>query len=376
MRPVHLISAAAAALVLAVPARVAAVEIVRGPVLQSPAPGLVVVAWETDVPATGAVVFGDKGVLDRRAEATVAAARHEIALEGLSPGAEIGYRVFAGTSHSRLHRFEVPPAAGEPVEFLVFGDNRSTHKSHRDVVVSMLPRASHVLVNTGDMVNRGDLLKDWDMFFAIERPLLASTVSFHTLGNHDRYGGSTQLFERFFVHPTSPHDGEREFVADVGCVRFVFLDYSLTAKKAKTQKAWLASVLAEGNDLAHISHLVVAIHHGLHSNGPHGPNAALLKAGLDDVMREHSVALVMAGHDHGYERGIVDGLRYMVIAGGGAPLYKKTVERGHSLVKVAVHHHVHFLATADKLGFDVVLKDGSLLESCTLSGPPVGYACQ
>ena len=370
------IAALLAALVLTATPPALAVEIVRGPIIQSPAPGHLLVAWETDVPASGLVAFGEEGVLDRYAEASAASTRHEIRLEGLGAGVNASYRVFSGTAHSRLHAFKVPPPAGDPVEFLVFGDNRSTHVSHRDVVESMLPRVSHALINTGDMVNRGDLIQDWDMFFAVERPLLASTVSYHVVGNHDRIGGGMKFFERFFIQPASPHAAERDFAVDMGCVRFVLLDYSVTAKHATTQKAWLASVLAQGRSLAHISHLIVAIHHGLHSNGPHGPNAALLKAGLDDVMRDHSVSLVMAGHDHGYERGIVDGLRYMVIAGGGAPVYKKTVERGHALVKTAVHHHVHFKATASELRFDVVLKDGSVLESCSLAPSPQGYACQ
>jgi hypothetical protein len=365
-----------AALVLAAAPPVLAVQIVRGPLVQSPSPGQIVVAWETDVPAPGMVAYGEEGALDGIAEASVAATRHEIVLGGLAPGAEASYRVFAGTAHSRLHSFRVPPADGEPVEFLVLGDNRSKHQDHRAVVESMLPNVAHALINTGDMVNRGDLLQDWDMFFAVERPLLASTLSFHVMGNHERVGGSSALYERFFVHPSSPHAPERDFLVDMGCVRFVILDYAVTAKKASTQKAWLSSVLAEGRALAHISHLVVAIHHGLHSNGPHGPNKSLLKAGLDDVMREHQVAFVMAGHDHSYERGIVDGLRYLVIAGGGAPLYKKTVERGHKMVKAAVHHHVHFRATAEELSFDVVLKDGTVLESCSLAPPPQGYACQ
>jgi hypothetical protein len=365
-----------ALLVLAAPAPAMAVEIIRGPLVQSPGPGQLVIAWETDVPAPGLVAYGENGALDRLAEATVAATRHEIPLEGLAPGVEAGYRVFAGTAHSRLHSFRVPPAAGEPAGFLVLGDNRSKHKDHRVVVESMLPNVTHAVINTGDMVNRGDLIQDWDMFFAVERPLLASTLSFHTMGNHDRHGGSSAFYERFFVHPSSPHAAERDFFVDLGCTRIVLLDYAVTAKKAKTQKAWLASVLAEGRALDHISHLVVAIHHGLHSNGPHGPNASLLKAGLDDVMREHGVAIVMAGHDHSYERGIVDGLRYMVIAGGGAPLYKKTIERGHKIIKSAVHHHVRFAASPEQLRFDVILKDGSVLESCALAPPPQGYACQ
>jgi hypothetical protein len=352
-----------------------AVEITRGPLVQSPGPGTWVVAWETDVPAVGRVVYGTGASLDRQAEAVGVAARHEVRLEGLAAGADVSYRVLAGTSHSRLHRFVLPPADGGPVEFLVFGDNRSTHLHHRAVIEAMVPRACHFLVNTGDLVNRGNLLEDWNVFFAVERPLLASTLSFHVVGNHDRIGGSTELFEAFLVQPSSPHAPERDYTVDLGCVRLVVLDNAVTSSDAKVQRAWLEKVLVEGESLTHIRHVVVAVHQGVHSNGPHGPSASLLAAGLDDVMRAHGVALVVAGHDHGYERGVVDGLRYMVSGGGGAPVYTKTVNRGHALARHAVHHFVHVKASEDSIGFEVVLKDGTVLESCTMP-PGQGFSCQ
>lgn len=349
------------------------VEIVRGPILQSPGPGSLVVVWETDVPAAGRVVYG-KGALDRSVEATGASTRHEVPLEGLDPGSEVIYRVFAGTAHSRVHGFEVPPAPGDEVDFLVFGDNRSTHLSHRAVVEAMVPRAAHFVLNTGDLVDRGGSPGDWDMFFAIERPLLARAVSYNVVGNHELIGGGIKLFEKLFILPSSPHAPERDYAFDAGCMRVVVLDNAVTASHGPSQRSWLDAVLAEARSLPQVKHLVVAIHQGVHSNGPHGPSKSLHKAGLDDVMRAHGVALVVAGHDHGYERGVVDGLRYMVSGGGGAPVYKKTVERGHSLVKSAVHHFVRFRVTGSEFRFEVVLKDGSVLESCVLV--PEGYSCQ
>jgi hypothetical protein len=358
------------------PPAAGAVEILLGPLVQSPGPGAVVVVFETDVPTVGRAIYGGDGALDRHVESAGPSTRHELCLGSLAPGERIRYRVFASTAHSRVHEFTSPPAAGGDVDFLVFGDNRSTHDDHRAVVDSMLPHVGHALVNTGDLVNRGDLVADWNAFFAIERPLLASTLSFHTVGNHDVVGGGVKNMTAFLVQPSSPHAPERDFFVDLGAARLVFLDNAITASSPSVQRSWLDDVLDEGERNPSTSHLFVIVHQGLHSNGPHGPSKSLLAAGLDDVMRDHGVAMVIAGHDHGYERGIVDGLRYMIAAGGGAPLYKKTVKRGHDLMRAAVHHFVHFRVRGGEVGFDVVLKDGSVLESCVLAPAPQGYSCQ
>ena len=39
-------------------------------------------------------------------------------------------------------------------------------------------------------------------------------------------------------------------------------------------------------------------------------------------MRESKVELVLAGHDHIYERGEGGGLKYVITGGAGAPLYR------------------------------------------------------
>jgi hypothetical protein len=37
-------------------------------------------------------------------------------------------------------------------------------------------------------------------------------------------------------------------------------------------------------------------------------------------MRIHPVEAIWAGHEHFYERGNIEGMRYFVVGGGGAPL--------------------------------------------------------
>lgn len=354
---------------------VLAAVIVAGPLVQMPSENLVVVAWETSVPTVGKVLYGVDGKLDLVAKSAAVGRRHEVTLGDLAPGQQVSYRVVGGGAHSAVYTFSMPPAPGEPLRFLVLGDTRSFHHNHTAVVAQAVPRVGHLSINTGDLVNRGDSMKDWRHFFAIEKELLASTVSAQVVGNHDLAGGGIDNFLHFFVQPPSPHAPERDFYMDMGSVRFVIMDNAVTASRPVEQKKWLQEVLQAGNQKASIHHLVVVIHQGVHSNGPHGPSKSLLKQGLDDVMRHHGVAMVIAGHDHMYERGVVDGLRYMVSGGGGAPVYAKTVKRGHAEIKKAVHHLVDFTVDETGISFEVVQKDGSILESCRLDEASGGYAC-
>ena len=83
--------------------------------------------------------------------------------------------------------------------------------------------------------------------------------------------------------------------------------------------------------------------------------------------RRHPIEAVFAGHEHFYERGEVDGLRYFVIGGGGAPLEDPdptfpTVEAAHKTLS---------FVTLDVCGCHVTgkAKDiaGRVLDSFTLS---------
>ncbi len=370
------IAALAASFLALLPARAWAVEILLGPFLQSPGQGTVVVVWETDVPAPGKVLWGEGGTLSGAVADPAPARRHEVALPGIVPGASVSYRVLAGTAHSRVATFLAPPRAGEDTRFIILGDTRTMHAAHRSVVESASTWASHFLVDTGDMVGSGDSACDWAAFFAIERPLLATRLSFHVIGNHDRAGGGLDALRRLLVQPPGNHSPESEFAVDIGNVRLIVLDNAVTVSDGASQEEWLEEVLEEAGAMAGIMHVIVAVHHGVHSNGPHGPSKSLWKAGLPGIMREHGVELVVAGHDHGYERGVVDGLRYMVTAGGGAPLYSKKQKLGGDLKHVPVRHHVRFMTEGEKLSFEVVLADGTVLESCSLAPMPKGFSCK
>jgi acid phosphatase type 7 len=91
------------------------------------------------------------------------------------------------------------------------------------------------------------------------------------------------------------------------------------------------------------------------------------------ILKKHKVDLVLSGHDHLYQRGERDGVRYIVTGGGGASLYgircgiegrpKCAVDDG--MQHVAREHHYVVLTIGRDLEMCPRRPDGTLLERCT-----------
>ena len=119
-------------------------------------------------------------------------------------------------------------------------------------------------------------------------PLLGAGVRFFaTLGNHDKqenrfYAGFNMGGDRFYT-----------FVRQH--VRFVVLDTNLMDPK---QLAWAEQTLKDAPE----AWKIVYFHHPLYSNGGrHGPNIEL-RTLLEPLLVRHGVSVVLAGHEHIYER--------------------------------------------------------------------------
>jgi hypothetical protein len=77
---------------------------------------------------------------------------------------------------------------------------------------------------------------------------------------------------------------------------------------------------------------------------------------------------VIAGHDHVYERLIVDGIPFLTIGIGGASLYEFVNILPESLVRFNETFGALLVeASADKLNFRFVSMDGILVDSFELT---------
>jgi hypothetical protein len=85
---------------------------------------------------------------------------------------------------------------------------------------------------------------------------------------------------------------------------------------------------------------------------------------VPELLAAHKVDLLLAGHDHIYERGDAGAIKYIVSGGGGAPLYRITSDLATTRKAEATYHFVELRATDDALRIVAHRLDGTVLERC------------
>lgn len=136
---------------------------------------------------------------------------------------------------------------------------------------------------------------------------------FPTLGNHDYDSFLGEPYLEYFELPGN----ERYYEFNWGPVYFLAVDSDSRApdgvSQSSTQAQWAQARLSESN----AAWKVVYFHHAPYSSGYHGPV---------DWMRwpfaEWGASAVFSGHDHTYERLMIDGIPYFVNGLGGGPIYE------------------------------------------------------
>ncbi|HEX8424698.1 metallophosphoesterase [Hymenobacter sp.] len=144
-------------------------------------------------------------------------------------------------------------------------------------------------------------------------PSASTNRFFPSLGNHDYYTRNGEAYRDYF---TLPGNGRYyEFVR--GDVHFFALNSDPAEpdgiKVNSVQAQWLQARLAASK--AHWK--IVYLHHAPYSSGVHGSTLA-----LQWPFREWGASLVLAGHDHHYERLVVNELPYIVNGLGGRSVYR------------------------------------------------------
>jgi hypothetical protein len=99
-----------------------------------------------------------------------------------------------------------------------------------------------------------------------------------------------------------------------------------------------------------------------------------LLARVPDLLRSYKVDLILSGHDHIYERGDANGLRYIVSGGGGAPIYREYRGARTTLKFEPVYHFLKFAVNGAAMNMSAIRHDGSVIETCSLSAA-AGWGC-
>jgi hypothetical protein len=184
---------------------------------------------------------------------------------------------------------------------------------------------------------------------------------FPALGNHDWNLGNVDAHSAYFELPGN----ERYWDMVRGPVHFFFVDSDphepdgTTA--ASTQGQWLQGRLAASTS----PFRVVLFHHPPYSSGEHGSNQ-----GMRWPFAEWGADLVLAGHDHGYERLAAQGIPFVVNGMGGADLRAIGAPIPESQVRFDGDHGA-MLIEVDHLGLtaQAIIGGGQIIDAFSIPAP-------
>lgn len=193
----------------------------------------------------------------------------------------------------------------------VYGDSRTGHIIHQQVVDSMMTVKPAVVFHTGDLVNDGRIAGEWVIFNDITAEMRANAEFFPSLGNHEQ---QSQLYFDNFDLPNN----EQWYSVDRHYTHFICLNSCIETDTASSQYQWLKSDLAAIEDS--IRFIVAYFHHPPYSTGPHTEDEKGLRQTWVPLFEQYGVDIIFNGHDHHYERSYCGGRYYIVSGGGGAPM--------------------------------------------------------
>lgn len=289
-----------------------------------------------------------------------------------------------------------PPAgAGAAVKFVVYGDTRNdlalggtdTRPHHQALVDAILAHEADAafLVHTGDLalnivgVSGDD--KGYTEFFAVERTLLANRPLFVVLGNHETI--DTTFFDSMFDPARFSGSAHPYYSSlDWGKVHLALADTfegspttlglgGLNPGVTAAQVEWLDEDLQAAHAAGQASFL--GVHQGPYShttsaNGHGGLQDVVLK--LVPLMLKYGVLATFAGHDHYYQRGHEGCIDYLVLGGGGAPMYAPDSSAAGVAVGLQTLSYM-VVSVAANGASTMVVKDvnGATIDSFTFSAP-------
>lgn len=305
----------------------------------------------------------------------------EARIEGLSPGTEHEYTIGGQT-----FPFRTPPrvlTASEPIRIVALGDHGVNDRSAA-TVAAIEELAPDLVLHMGDISYAEGRQNEWIDWFRMVEPVAARRPWVTALGNHETYTGASPWA---LVAPPSPMEiefykqrfglpgNEIWYSFDWAGIHVVALDtFSQEGGIAQEQVAWLEADLAANADAPWT---IVFLHEPpFSSNANHGSSERAQDA-FTELFARHGVDLVLAAHDHSYERTVaIDGVVYVVSGGGGQSLYDEWEARPDWSAARGSEYHVTLLEIhPDRIdGRVVATQDGPLEDAFTLARANLGGA--
>jgi len=253
------------------------------------------------------------------------------------------------------------PNKKDSLHFAVIGDSGTGDKNEYEIARQMVAfRAKFpyaMVLMLGDNLYGGESPQDFkEKFEEPYKDLLADGVKFYaSLGNHD--DPKQRFYKPFNMN------GQRYYTFKANDrVRFFVLDSNYMDPE---QLNWLAKELKGSNS----PWKICFFHHPLYSSGKQHGSDADLRRFLEPLFLEYGVKVVLAGHEHFYERLKPQKGIYYFISGGSAKLRRDNIARTNLTAK-GFDQDNHFMLMeidGDTLFYQTISRPGATIDSGIVS---------
>ena len=249
------------------------------------------------------------------------------------------------------------PLKKDSVKFAVMGDTGTGSSKQHEVADRMVQYRSafpfEFVLMLGDNMYGGESAKDFEAKFSEPyKPLLDSKVAFYAaLGNHD------QALQKNYVNFNM--NGKEYYRIKKGNVAFYALNSNYMDKN---QLKWLEDEL--GKDTSEWK--IAFMHHPPYSSGgKHGSDSQLREI-IEPIFVKYGVNVVLAGHDHFYERIKPQKGIYYFVSGAAGKLRSGDIKDGSPLTAKGYDRDLSFMlfeVDGKQMYFQAISRTGETIDS-------------
>ncbi len=365
-------------------------QFLKGPYLIYPDDNaLMKVLWYTDItPVISKIEWGktascsDSSIVVTE-ESYSAADMHgfNYIISGLIPGAKTYYKVIADQNTSTGSFYAAPSSASTSLTFYGIGDSQP--KTGLPVMFDAVSSAllsdmnldastRHTLVlHGGDFVYRGRVEGDWARGYFNNSynnisTLFANVPVMGAVGNHEFYDFNGKIDK---THPNAfidqylpfPYYSDYYYSFDYGPLHVAVIDNYTSYLVGSDQYNWLADDLTNSTK----PWKIVMYHECGFGNAYDNKT---VQTNLHPLFVSKNIKMVIQGHIHSYCRSLKDGIQYVTLGGGGAPLDAGRGPDGTydpDLIQkdAFVFHFGRFDLVDNEIAATIIDKDGNIIDS-------------
>jgi acid phosphatase type 7 len=218
----------------------------------------------------------------------------------------------------------IPAVYAEDVVVMAAGDIAKCGSSGHGKTAKLISPTTGPVLALGDLAYNDGSLKNYKECYEPTWGKFKDRT-YPVPGNHEYYTPNAADYFTYWGKRAGPA-GRGYYSFDLGQWHIVALDSNLKDTRMARQNSWLQDDLAKNKRRCVLAYW----HHPLFSSSEHGNDPRM--RGIADTLYAHKTSVILAGHDHVYERffpqtpggkrDLKQGITMFNVGTGGAPLYE------------------------------------------------------